>query len=74
MERGIDFSESIYFYKQKYQPEGIPFDMQMIDIKDSYKQCKSLVMEFDELDIISKIEAKMTNDLEKLILHKLFKD
>ena len=74
VEKGIDFSETVYYFEQKLKDNGIPYDMQMIDIKDSYRQCKLLVTEFNELDVIAKIEAKMNNDLEKLILHNLFKE
>ncbi len=74
VEKGIDFSETVYYFEQKLKDNGIPYDMQMIDIKDSYRQCKLLVTEFNELDVIAKIEARMNNDLEKLILHNLFKE
>ncbi len=73
-EMGIDFSESTYFYSQKYQEGKEAYDTEMIDLSEAKKQCKELIQEFRELSLIKKIQERMTNEFEKEILERLFKE
>jgi hypothetical protein len=73
-EWGIDFSETPYYYHEKYHKGQAPFDIMMYDTKDKLKECQKVIADFETKQIIQKMQNKLSSLEEREIILKLFKE